>query len=840
MRKAFLLAVLQVITMVAMAVPAHPKPVKVQQPDGSFVTVSLHGDEWLSYTTTDDGYTVVKDQQGRYVYATLEGQQLRPTVLVAHDAMQRSSAERSFLSGIRKYQVPAMRAEKALERAQVQQQQRRVLASRRATSYDNFRGLVVLIQFNDLPFSRSDYAQIADGMLNQKNYTGYDSEVYTGSVCDYFSDNSEGKFQPQFDVVGPVTVAFSQYDGHSQSKAIATAALMAVDNEVDFTQYDGDDDGYVDLVFFLIAGNGSNYSGNDSRLWWPHRSRIPSGGAAGQLDGVNLGDYASSVELYGWTAKPETVVIDGIGTICHEFSHVLGLPDFYDADYAGSGGESTHPDEWSVMASGCYSNVARTPVGYSLYERYSVGFTDEPEVISEKKSYTLEPLHVNQKGYRIDSPVENEFFLLENRRNDGSFKWDVYLPGSGLLVHRVDKTNMSVWNNNKVNNNPAHNYYEVVWAGGAGYRNTVYDTFPGAGGVTELNCHTAPANLLTHNGSETSLGLAGIQENGADIVFTVSSGRGTVRPAGVTVTPATTKASISWTGYADSYEMRYGTVPDGSEVVPTWLQYDNDTYRSSIGKSTPGTWTWGVMYPGSQVTGNKLTKVSWYEVSANYSSDITVSIYSGGYTAPGATLLRSFTVSPETIDDYRGFHEVTLDAPVAITAGENLWITLTATGTYIMSTCEVSEPRGQWVYSGGEWKKSKDLSSSFENRCWMIRACMDVLDIDEEAVEWNTVNTVSPSCDLTELTPKTTYVFRVRGDYSSDGYSPWTPLAAFATVPYGDANGDGVVTINDAVGIANSILGNQPAHFVFEAADVNGDGKVTISDAAGVVDIIQK
>ena len=836
-RKVCLLVLLHVFAIVAaMAVPAHPKPVKVQQPDGTFVTVSLHGDEWLSFTTTEDGYTVVKDRRGYYVYAAMDGPQLQPTALVAHDASQRSGIERSFLSGVRKYQAPAMKAEKSVERTQVQQLQRRTLASRRATDYSKFRGLVVLIQFNDKTFSRSDYAEIANGMLNQENYPGYDDVAYTGSVRDYFSDNSGGKFQPQFDVVGPVTVDYSQYDGRSQSKAIATAALTAVDDEVDFSVYDGDSDGNVDLVFFLIAGNGANYTGNDDRLWWPHRSALSNV----KKDGVNLTDYASSVELYGWTSTPSTVKIDGIGVICHEFSHVLGLPDFYDADYGGSGGESNNPDEWSVMASGCYSHDALTPVGYSLYERYSVGFTEAPTVISEQKSYTLEPLYVNQKGYRIDSPVDNEFFLLENRRNDGSFKWDEYLPGSGLLVHRVDKTSAYAWSNNKVNVNPAHNYYEVVWACGVGYRNSVYDTFPGAGGVTELNSHTAPANLLTHNGSETAFGLTGIQENGNDIVFSVTLGSGTVRPTGVVVSPTPTMATLSWMGYADSYEMRYGTVPDGTEVVPTWLQYDNDTYKSSIGKSTPGTWTWGVMYPGSQVTGHKLTKVSWFEVSSKYSSDITVNIYSGGDTAPGATLLRSFTVSPETIDDYRGFHEVTLDAPVAITAGENLWITLTATGTHIMSTCEVSEPRGQWVYSGGEWKKSKDLSSSFANRCWMIRACMDVLDIDEEAVEWNTVNTVSPSYDLTELTPETTYVFRVRGDYSTDGYSPWTPLAAFATVPYGDANGDGIVTINDAVGVVNSILGNQPAHFVFEAADVNGDGKVTISDAVGVVDVIQK
>ena len=333
MRKAFLLAVLQVITMVAMAVPAHPKPVKVQQPDGTYVTINLHGDEWLNFYTTEDGYSVVRDQRGYFVYAELKDQQLKPTAQVAHDALQRSASEQAFLNNVKKYQAPAMKAERAAEKAQVQQIQRRTLASRRATSYGNFRGLVVLIQFNDQEFSRSDYAEIADDMLNKENYVGYDSEVYTGSVRDYFSDCSGGLFQPQFDVVGPVSVEFSQYDGRSQSKAIINAAVDAVDDEVDFSQYDGDGDGYVDLVFFLIAGNGSNYTGNDSRLWWPHRSVIKNNGNYVEKDGVTLLDYASSVELYGWTSDPETVIIDGIGTICHEFSHVLGLPDFYDADY---------------------------------------------------------------------------------------------------------------------------------------------------------------------------------------------------------------------------------------------------------------------------------------------------------------------------------------------------------------------------------------------------------------------------------------------------------------------------------------------------------------------------
>ena len=517
----FLLLMLHASSM--WGVPAHPKPVKVMQPDGSFVTIKLNGDEWLHFNTTEDGYSVVKDSRGYYVYAEMKGGQLKATTQVAHDAPQRAAAEQAFLKDVKKWQAPAIKAEKAAAKQRAQQAQRQALASRRATDYANFKGLIILVQFNDKEFSRADYKTIITDMVNQKDYTGFDDQVYTGSVRDYFSDNSDGKFQPQFDIIGPVTVDYSQYDGYDKPAEITCAALEAVDSEIDFKDYDGDNDGVVDLVYFLIAGNGSNYSGNDGRLWWPMRSNIVQKVGSYYynvyMDGVKLWDYASSVEFYGWTNAPETLMIDGIGTICHEFSHVLGLPDFYDTDYAGSGGQSIHPANWTVMASGSYKNNSRTPVGYSLYERYSVGFTAEPTTITTEDNYTLLPLFSSQTGYRIDSPVANEFFLLENRQNDGSFKWDTYLPGSGMLIHHVDLTNSTVWVQNKVNADPSHNYYEIVRAGGTENHDTEYDVFPGTAGVTELSNTTTPANLKSHEGKNSVVVLNNIQMNDGVVTF---------------------------------------------------------------------------------------------------------------------------------------------------------------------------------------------------------------------------------------------------------------------------------------------------------------------------------
>ena len=511
------------------AVPAHPKPVTVQQPDGSSVTIRLMGDEWMHFNATVDGYSVVKDSRGYYVYASLEDGRLQPTAQVAHDAGERSDAEQAFLTDIRKYQAPAMTEENAATRERVYKQQAKPLAGHRAAQYDynNFKGLVLLVQFNDKEFSRPDCKDIMNDMINQEDYVGYTGtnghqEVYTGSVRDYFSDNSMGKFKPEFDLYGPYTVNFSQYDGNNKTEQILNAALDLADEDLDFSQYDRDGDGYVDLVYFLIAGNGSNYSGNDSRLFWPHRSMIVKNGDWVVKDGVRIWDYASSTELAGFTSVPSSIQIDGIGTICHEFSHVLGLPDFYDSDYEQNG-SSNDPGEWSVMTSGCYLNDSRTPVGYSLYERWSVGFMDADQtVLDTEGDYALEPLYTSNTGYRIKSPVNNEYFLFENRQK--AFKWDAYLPGNGMLVHRVDKTNMSPWHNNKVNANAEHNYYEVIRA--KGYKNgaNANDLFPGpTGSVSTLNSETSPANLKTWSGKNTKWGLAYIRMSNGVVLFDVEN-----------------------------------------------------------------------------------------------------------------------------------------------------------------------------------------------------------------------------------------------------------------------------------------------------------------------------
>lgn len=497
------------------AVVANSEPRTVTQTDGSVVTLVLHGDEHYSYTTTAAGYTVLYNEVSRnweYARVNADGS-LALTGETASDKVTPRTGVRG-LRPARPKSASKVKAQSPLFR----------LHGQGKYDYSKFHGLVILVEFNDAPFSRDDAPEIFNDMINKKDFDGFMSNTlipskinYTGSVRDYYYDNSNGLFDPPFDVVGPVKIDYSQTYPRQTAGAqtVVTAALRAADDIVDYTKYDTDGDRRVDMVYFIFSGAGSNFSGNPSNLIWPHASTV----MGLSLDGVTFGRYACSTELYG---APANKVIDGIGTICHEFSHVLGLPDLYDTDYDSSGGQSDDPGQWTIMAGGSYLNMARTPAGYGLYERYALGFTT-PEVISEPGDYKLPPVNAGDKaaGFRINSTVDKEFFLLENRTKTG---WDSYLPGDGMLVFRVDSTAEARWEDNTINTNPTRNYYELLRA--TPKRNSSGsivewegDPFPGSGGVTELNNYTAPS-MRSWTQASTPIVIKDIAWSGDNITFT--------------------------------------------------------------------------------------------------------------------------------------------------------------------------------------------------------------------------------------------------------------------------------------------------------------------------------
>ena len=505
--------------ILASAEPANPTPINVMQPDGSTLQLKLAGDEFYHFNTTIDGYTII-NINGTWEYATKDGERLVASGVMAHDPVARDAKEMLMVASLGKRLV-----DKA---ATTQARQNRATRDKKShqnrepvVDYSLFRGLIVLINFNDRQFLMEDPNNFYNQLCNTENYTGFYHngrfQRCTGSVRDYYYDNSMGQFDPEFDIVGPVNLDYSCYEGNDRAREIFKAALDSVDAQVDFTQYDADNDGEIDMVFFLVAGYASSYSGNNSGYLWPHMSYLIDwwSGWPPQpyiYDGKRMGTYASSCEIYGWESQGSTLP-NAIGTICHEFGHVLGLPDLYDTDYGESGGESHHPGDWDVMAGGSYANYGRTPVGYSLWERMELGFTDTPEELS-LGSKVIEALNESNTGFMMQSPNEDEFFLFENRQPN---KWDAALPGHGLVITRVDYSNEQVWWGNEVNCNPDHNYYELIRSSGFGSGEV---PFPGSRDVTSINSSSYPA-LVTWAGEACQFGLSDISENNQIISFNV-------------------------------------------------------------------------------------------------------------------------------------------------------------------------------------------------------------------------------------------------------------------------------------------------------------------------------
>jgi M6 family metalloprotease-like protein len=501
------------------------------QPDGTMVTIRLVGDEYLHYTVTSDGYSLFRRDDGAYVYAQMDDDgQLAPTALLAHDAGERTAEERSYVESVGRLKPqPTHEAEQM--QSQNRAQRARALSQKRAKNYDysKFRGLVILAEYNDCSFRYDDYRDIMEDMINADNYTGdsrtnftHDGTTYrcTGSMRDYYRDNSNGIFVPTFDVVGPVKVNRSQYyaQGTRNGIQLIIDACTAADSQVNFKDYDVDGDGTLDMVYVIFAGLPSYIEGNDSRLLWPHQYDVKYTRSI-RKDGVYLGRYACSTELFGF-GYSNWSVLEGIGTLCHEFSHVLGLPDFYDTNNLYEG-KCVNPDTWSLMANGADFNYGRTPCCFSLFERYALGFAT-PELLGTPGSYSLEDLQSSNTGYRLYTPVRNESFFIENRQRS---KWDSKLPGHGMLIFRVDSTNAAAWGNqNYVNDNPDHPYYELIRAGGV--KSDAYyvsigaasDPFPGTKHVTAINNETTP-NLKTWAGKPSFLGLRNIKESGGVITF---------------------------------------------------------------------------------------------------------------------------------------------------------------------------------------------------------------------------------------------------------------------------------------------------------------------------------
>lgn len=515
--KSFFLFFIFALPIVVNAIPVDPKPFKVAQPSGEQITLRGFGDEYYHGIRTIDGYLVLQDDKGYYTYAIIDDNGVQiPSAVIVHEIEKRTQEEISFLKmNVESLKIKNVHAKNASIVSRAANAKRRISSSKK-TATSGFKGLVILVQFSDTKFTST--LNVVDIFSNQLNQTGYSYNGATGSVKDYFRDCSMGSFVPNLTLVGPVTMpnttAYYGRNDDANAPEMVTAACQLLDNDVNFADYDLDKDGKVDMVYIVYAGYAESQNSTKTSFIWPHAYTAEDYNVV--LDGVKIANYACSSELDGYYNSP-TKVIAGIGTICHEFSHVIGLPDMYDTDYDGSGGQSLDPGYWSIMAGGSYLNSSRTPPSYSAYERKLVGWLEPNEIVSNG-SYSLSAINTTNKAYYFNAKTPNEAFYIENRQLTG---WDKYLPGHGMLIFRVETTDPTIWVNNEVNVDPSHQYYELLRADD-GSSDNAGNPFPGAYGVTTISDLTIPA-LKTHAGVSSQKVITNITENSGEISFTVNS-----------------------------------------------------------------------------------------------------------------------------------------------------------------------------------------------------------------------------------------------------------------------------------------------------------------------------
>lgn len=502
------------------AVPARPGVLQHRQADGTVVRYVIRGDEFGHEMRTTDGCAIVLDEaSGDLCYARTDARGRRVSSGFAVGTPG-SEAARTLS---RTLPSRLNRPTAAHRRMRLTPVQPATLRTRSEEEVPVSRVIVILAQFPDLAFKYP--REFFSDLLGKPGYN-YDSA--TGCALDYFNEQFQGTREFVFDLGPMVTLSngFAYYgeddeEGNDQRAAVAVAeACLLSDSEVDFSLYDF-------IYVFYAGGNPADGGASDDHIW-PHAWNLPAAGIRLQLDGKLLTHYGTSSELMnlGYTELNFT----GIGTFCHEFSHILGLPDFYDVDGEKSGGRDD--GLWgtlSLMDEGNYNNYGRTPPNYTAVELEMLGLL-EPEALTAGL-YSLEPMTQVRRALRMDTDTEGEYFLFECRASSG---WDRFIGGSGLLVYHLDRSgrdtgyselsekNMTAaerWEYNEVNCRPDHPCADLI------------EALPNASSLTQVfypystRTSLSPVSdppFVFWSGLSSPYSLVGIKKTSGVVSFTVN------------------------------------------------------------------------------------------------------------------------------------------------------------------------------------------------------------------------------------------------------------------------------------------------------------------------------
>lgn len=539
---------------------------KVMQRDGTLLTLVRMGDEYMSYWATTDGVAVKAVADGEWRYARFNAKGLLlPTDRLAHEAELRSFVERSEVKLLQEEFESRLNRTAPLLRYGIGSR-----AEASVYSIGQPRIPIILVQYADLPMME---ANTADKFRRHFNGVNYKEEGGAGSVRDYFISQSDSLFRPMFDIIGPVTLSkrAAAYGLNSSNGNDANDAAM-VREAIDAAQVAGTDfsvyatDGNVPFVGVIFAGfgeqacdedaiKGTVYEkvGVDSTIWAKYRSNLNY--KSGDL---SFRAALCTNEVANYDRKGPK--IDGIGTFCHEFSHALGLPDFYGP--TGVFGM----DYWDIMDYGQFVVNGTSPIGYTAYEREFMGWIKINTLnMDQKQKVTLAPLGGTgaNRAYKIVNPQNaNEYYILENRQPS---TWFHKVFGHGMLVSHVDYSS-SDWGSNRVNMSARHQRMTIIPADNvltpaadvASFNSYKGDLFPGLAGNTSLTSVTTP-NDTVYAGGHMGVKLNDISEDTLGNVIFAFMADGILNP------PAALAVAVT------------GEEADSATMTATWEPTDKAT-----------------------------------------------------------------------------------------------------------------------------------------------------------------------------------------------------------------------------------------------------------------------
>ncbi len=613
------------------AVPAKPGKVIVTQADGTQIEVYVRGDEYFNWRTTKSGYPITMGQDGNFYYAEFKGSGERRATShrVSIDGKMQTPPAGVTRSSAQSVAASAGAAQRAA-RSSVESTSTitKSISTRSTESSSGFpsegtiRSAVILVEYKDVKFSAEDPNQ---AFTNQLNLEGYSVSGATGSAHDYFADSSNGLFDGQFDVYGPYTLSQdrSYYGGNTDSgndaypdKMVEEGVALADADGVDFSIYDYDEDGYIDNVFVYYAGHNEAEGASEDSVW-PHKWVVSS---KPEFDGKKLYVYACTSELTG----VEGTTIAGIGTFCHEFSHVFGLFDHYDTNYEEDG-DSWGTGCYDIMSYGSYNNNGNTPPLHNGLELFMIGWKTV-YILGSSQDITLEPLPAGDV-YAVLTEVDNEFFLIENHDKE-SLVWENYIAEDGLFITHVDLSDesLSKWALNAPNADTSHECFRFIVSGGTTFAYETEDQVPYPYRGNDKWSSTSSPAALSWAGEQLDVAIEDIVKNSDGSVnfsvVTLKELSGTIRDsqgkaiAGATIDiyPIEADDSDQESLHTTSDQIGYYSVElsTGSYLIEITCPFYDDIYETITISKGENVINFTMTSSASQIEGLEVTAAQSY------------------------------------------------------------------------------------------------------------------------------------------------------------------------------------------------------------------------------------